>query len=140
RCAGRVGQRAEDVEEGAHAHFAAHRRHVLHGAVVVGREHEADAGGLDAGGDLLRRKVDVGTEGLKRVGAAGTGRDAAATVLGDAGAGGGGDEDRGGGDVEGVRRVAAGADDVDEMAVVRELHRGRQFAHDAGGGGDLADG
>jgi hypothetical protein len=44
RCVGRVGQRAEDIENRPHAQFAAHRRGVFHRAVVVGREHEADAG------------------------------------------------------------------------------------------------
>jgi len=52
--AGRVGERAQDVEDGAHAQLAAHRRHVFHGRVVVGREHEADARLGNALGDLRR--------------------------------------------------------------------------------------
>ncbi len=55
RRVGRVGQRAEDVEDGAHAHFLADRGDVLHRRMVVRREHEADAGLRDARADLLRR-------------------------------------------------------------------------------------
>ena len=50
---GRVGERAQQVEQRAHAQLAPHRRGVLHGAVEVGREHEADADFVDA----LRRPV-----------------------------------------------------------------------------------
>jgi hypothetical protein len=85
--AGRIGQRAEDVEQGAHPHLAAHRRHVLHGAVMVGREHEAEAGFRDTGGNLLGRQHDVGAERLQHIGRTGTGRDAAPAVLGDFAAG-----------------------------------------------------
>jgi hypothetical protein len=70
RRVGRVGQRAEDVENGPHAQFAAHRRGVLHRAVVVGREHEADAGFGDALRDLRRIQVDIGAERFEHVGAA----------------------------------------------------------------------
>ena len=42
-CAGRVGQRAQDVEDGAHAQLFTDGRDVFHGRVMVGREHEADA-------------------------------------------------------------------------------------------------
>jgi hypothetical protein len=55
--AGRIGQRAQQVEDGAHAQLAAHRRHVLHGRVVVGREHEANAGLGNALRDLRRARL-----------------------------------------------------------------------------------
>jgi hypothetical protein len=61
-------------------------------------------------------------------------------VLGHRGAGRRGDEHRGRGDVEGVRAVAAGADDVHEVGIVRRLDLGRQLAHHRRRGGDFADG
>jgi hypothetical protein len=51
------------------------------------------------------------------VGAAGLGRHAAVAVLGHARTGRGGHEHRAGGDVEGVRAIAAGADDVDQVVL-----------------------
>jgi hypothetical protein len=90
--------------------------------------------------DLRRRKHDVGAERFEHVGRARLRRDAAVAVLGYRGAGRGGDEHGGGGNVEGMRAVAAGADDVDEVGVVRRVHLGRQLAHHHRRGRDLADG
>mmetsp|Transcript_20777 Transcript_20777/g.79644 ORF Transcript_20777/g.79644 Transcript_20777/m.79644 type:complete len:352 (-) Transcript_20777:6929-7984(-) len=137
---GRIGQRTEDVEDGPHAELAAHRRDVLHRRVMVGREHEADAALGHAGGHLARRQLDVGAQRLQHVGAAGLAADAAVAVLGHLGAGGGGDEHRAGGDVEAVRAVAAGADDIDQMRQRAQRHLVAQLAHHLGRGGDLADG
>jgi hypothetical protein len=85
--------------------------------MVVGREHEADA-------DLsMQRAICSGfrlmltPERLQHVGAARLARHAAPAVLADLGAGRGRDEHRAGRDVEGVRAVAAGADDVDQVRV-----------------------
>ena len=61
-------------------------------------------------------------------------------MLGHARARRGGDEHRAGRDVEAVAAVAAGADDVDEVAAVGHLHGARQFTHHLRGGGNLADG
>jgi hypothetical protein len=110
--AGRIGQRAEDVEQGAHPHLAAHRRHVLHGAVMVGREHEAEAGFRDTGGNLLGRQHDVGAERFQHIGAPEldeTLRPPCLATLPPAAA-----TKAEVGDVEGVRRIAAGTDDVDK--------------------------
>ena len=68
RRAGRIGERAEDVEEGAHAQFLAHRCHVLHGRVMIGREHETHAGRLQAFGHLRRREIDLHAERFQHVG------------------------------------------------------------------------
>jgi hypothetical protein len=59
-------------------------------------------------------------ERFQHVGAAGLRRHRAAAVLGDARAGRGRDEHRRGRDVERVRRIAAGADDVDQVLAIRE--------------------
>ncbi len=50
----RIGQRAKEVEDGADAELAAGGRGVLHRRVERLREHEAEAGLLDALGYLLR--------------------------------------------------------------------------------------
>ena len=140
RRAGRIGERAQDVEDRPHAELLAHRRRVLHRAVVRRREHEADAGLRDRLRDLLGLQHDVGAERLQHVGAARLRRHRAAAVLGDARAGRGGDEHRRGRDVERVRRVAAGADDVDQVLAVGHVDLGRELAHHLRRGGDLADG
>ena len=43
---------------------------MFHRGVMVGREHESDAGLLDGLGDLSGREVDVDAERFERVGAA----------------------------------------------------------------------
>src|SRR6185437_8796020 len=138
RRTGRIGQRPQDIEYRPDAQFLAHRRGVLHRAVVVGRKHETDAGLADAGGNLRGAKHDVGAERLQHVGAARSRRHRPAAVLGHARSRGGGDEHRGGGYLKSKRDIAAGADDVDQMLVVGELDLGREFAHDLRRRGDLA--
>ena len=138
RRAGRIGQRTEDVEDGAHAQFLADRSDVLHRAVMTGREHEADAHFLDACGDPFGRKHHVRTERFEHVGAAGPRRHAAVAVLGDARARGCRDEHRGGRDVERVRRIAPRAAQVDQMRLVGNEHRRRELTHHLRRGGDLA--
>ena len=139
-CARRIGQRPEDVEDGAHAQFLADRGNVLHRRMVVGREHEADAGFLETLADLLGRQHDVGAERLEHIGRARLGGHAAVAVLGDAGAGGRHHEHRSGRYVEGVRAVAAGTDDIDEMRPRLADDLAGELAHHLGGGGHLADG
>src|SRR5256712_7516078 len=135
----RVGERAEDVEEGAHAELLAHRRGVLHRRVMRGREHEAEAELVDRLPGLLRRERNAGAERFQHVGAARGRRHRAPHVLGHPGTRRGGDESRAGRDVEGMRRVATGAAGIDEMRIVLHLDVGRQLAHHLRRGGDLPD-
>jgi hypothetical protein len=93
---------------------------VLHRAVVIGGEHEADADFIDAAADLLRRQVDIDAERFENVGAARLRGDRASAMLGDAGPGRGGDEHRRRRDVEGLRAVAAGAAGVDQVRAVAD--------------------
>ena len=137
---GRIGQRAEDVEDGAHAHLAAYRPDIFHCRMVIGCEHEAHAGAPDAFGYLRRLQVDLRAEGFQHIGGAGFRRHATVAVLGDGGASGRSDEGRRGGDIESVRTIAAGADDVDEMRIVWCFDLGAQFAHHRCGRSDFADG
>src|SRR3546814_8482147 len=71
-----------DVEDRAHPHFLAHRRDRLHRRMMIGREHEADAGLLDAARDLLRCQIDHRTERFEYIGATGFARHAAVAMLG----------------------------------------------------------
>ena len=132
----RVGQRTDEVERGRHAELAAHRRDVLHGQVVAGREHEADAALGDAAAHVLRGEVDVHAERLEHVGAAALAGRRAVAVLGDGDAGAGGDQRGRGGDVEGAGAVAAGAAGVEDDVGVHVDLLG-QLAHGARHADDL---
>ena len=136
----RVGQRPQDVEDRAHAQFLADRRDVLHRRMVVGREHETDAGLLDAAGDLLGLEVDVGTQAFQHIGAAALAADAAAAMLADLGASRGSHEHAAGGNVERVRSVTPRADDVDQMRLVADMNGRGELAHDLGRSGNFAHG
>jgi hypothetical protein len=65
-----VRHRAEEVEDGADADLSAGGADVLHRGVEGLREHEADACGVDAAGDLLRCEVDLRAERFEDVGTA----------------------------------------------------------------------
>ena len=138
--AGRVGEGPEDVEDGAHPQFTAYGRHVFHGRVVVGCKHEAHADLFDAARNRLRREVDVHAERLHHIGAAALAADTAPTVLADPGACGSGHKHGAGGDVEGVRAIAPGTHNIEQMGRISHMHLGRKLAHHLGGCGDLADG
>ena len=69
----RIGQRPEDVEDGAHPHLLAHRCDDLHRRMVIGCEHETDAGFGDALGHTFRRQINDHTQRFQHVGAAGLG-------------------------------------------------------------------
>ncbi|MGC4012902.1 MAG: hypothetical protein QM755_00050 [Luteolibacter sp.] len=95
---------------------------------------------LDAFGDPLGRKIEVDAQRLQHVRAAGLARHAAPAVLAVLGTRRRRDEHRAGRDIEGMRAVAAGAHDVDQVRRVAHMHLGRELAHHLRGGCDLADG
>ena len=136
----RIGERPENVEDRAHTEFLADGGNVLHGRMVVGREHEADAALSDAGSDLLTVQHDVGAQRLQHISCTRLGGHASVAVLGDGAPCSGHHEHDGGGDVEGVRTVTAGAHDVDEVATISHVDRVGELAHDLGSGRDLTDG
>ena len=72
RRAGWIGQRPEDVEDGANTHLATYRCNVLHRRMMDWREHETDAGFGDALRHLRRLQVDGRAEGFEHIGTAGT--------------------------------------------------------------------
>ena len=69
--AGRVRQRAEDVEDSPRRELAPHRRRVLHRRVVRRREEEAEAELVDRARDPLRRQLELEAERLEHVRRAG---------------------------------------------------------------------
>ena len=139
RRTGRIGQRAEDVEHRAHAHLAAHRRHHLHRRVMHRREHEADSGGFDAGGHVFGPQLDLRAQRFEHIGAAGFRRHAAIAVFRDFRARRRNHEHAGGGDIESMRAVAAGADDIDQLFAVGHFNLVRKLAQHGGRCGNLAN-
>ena len=137
--AGGVGQGAEDVENRLHAQLFADGGDVFHGGVVIRREHETEADVGDALGNRGGRQVDVDAQGLQHVGTAGLAADAATAVLADFGTGCRRYKHGTSRNVESVRAVATGADDVDQVGFVRHLDLGGELAHDLRGGGDFTN-
>ena len=137
RAPGRIGQRPEEVEDGAHRELLAHRDDVARRLVVGGREHEAEAGLVDAARHRIGRQVDARAERLEDVGAARQAGGRAVAVLGQRAAGAGGDERGGGRDVE-RRAPPAGARGVHEVGALARHRRGER-AHGARQPGQLVD-
>lgn len=145
RCAGGVGEWAQQVEDGGETQGLAGGCCGSRGGVVVDGEAEADADIAQARGLLRGRGVDVDTEGFKELGAAAAGA-ALVAVLGDQDAGfaGGwrharGDDSGDGGDVEGLwcTACAAGVDDDAAGGVCRD---GREVgAHRPSAGDEFLD-
>ena len=140
--AGRVGERAEEVERGGRAELAAHRRGEAHRRVEARREAEPDARprGCSAR-HAFGTEVDHHTERLEHVGRTALRRRGASAVLRDL-------RTRGRGDERGHRRhvdragaVAAGAAGVDERSVdVAEVDAVGELEHRAHERGELAGG
>ena len=136
--AGRIGQGAQQIENGAGAQLDARRTDMAHGAVVAGRHHEADPRFPDGFLDQGHVGVDVDSQGQEHIRGPGFGRQGPVAVLGDGDAGGGDHQGGAGGDVVSAGTVTAGADNVDGAG--RRLDRQGLGAHDAKRAGDLLDG
>ncbi len=139
-CASRIGEWAQDVEDGSHTQLFAHRRHIFHGWVVVGCEHETNAHLRNALRDLRWREVDADTQTLEHIRTAAFAADAAATMFAHFGTCCCGDKHRASRNVEGVRAIATGAHDVHQMLAISDLHFGRKLTHDLRRGGDFTNG
>src|SRR3546814_4889321 len=82
--------------------------------MMIGREHEADAGLLDAARDLLRCQIDHRTERFEYIGATGFARHAAVAMLGNPASGCCRNEHRCSRNIERVRAVTTRADRSEE--------------------------
>jgi len=129
----RVGERAEDVEDGAGAELAPHGHNMGDGRVVHGRHHEADTGLGQRALDHLGAHAHLHAHLPQRIGGAAQRGEVAVAVLGHRHARARHDEGRGGGDVERALAVAAGADDVHRP--LRRTDRDAARTHRGGGGG-----
>ncbi len=104
---------------------------MLHGRVVVGREHEAHANCPNALGHLLRRQMNVGTEALEHICTAGARAHGPAAMLGHLGTCSCGHKHGRGGNVEAVGTIATSAAEVHQIGNVCQVHgHGRgELAH-----------
>ena len=116
---------------------SAGRPDMAHRRMMRRREHEADAGFADAVADRFGRDVDLDAERGEHVGGAGLRGKAAIAMLGDRHAGAGDHEGRRRRDVDAVRAVAAGADDVD--GAFGRFDPQHLLAHGGDRAGDLVD-
>src|SRR5271154_5058825 len=106
---GGVGERADEMKDGADAEGAADGHDGLHGRVERGCVEEGEAMFAEVGRAFGGRESYGNAERFEDVGGAALRGDAAVAVFGDGGSGGGGDEGSGGGDVEGAGEIGAGA-------------------------------
>ncbi len=115
-CAGRVGERAEEVEDGADASAAVQRGisglHVCE--VQACRVEEGEPMFPEGFGRVFGVEVYRDAEGFEDISGAALGGDGTVAMLGDGGSGGCGYECGGGGDIEGAAGIAAGAAGVDQ--------------------------
>ena len=117
-----VRERAEDVEDRTDPDLATHRPGVAHRGMETRSEHEPDVRLLDASRDAVGTEIDLHAERLEDVRAAARARRGPVAVFGHPAAGTRHDERGHRGDVEAVRPVAAGADDVDRVPLEDDPH------------------
>jgi len=125
--AGWVGQRAQEVEDGADAKLAAHGPRMSHARVEAGRQAEPDPRLRHATGHAVGPEVDGRAERLEEIGRPTRRRRTAVAVLAHLDAGAGDDERRGGRHVERgllAMGTAPGPARVDGVAVDGERHGG----------------
>jgi hypothetical protein len=143
-CPGGIGQRAEQVEDGADAQLAARGNGVTRGGVHRGGVEEADADLFDGFGDAFRREFNFYAERFEHVGGAAARAGGAIAVFGDAHAGSGDDEGDRGGNVERAARVAARAAGVHDYFVGMFAAGGKNWrgvsAHGQGEADDFVHG
>ena len=126
---GRVGERAEEVEDGGDTQLAPGRAGMAHGRVEAGGEAEAESHRVDAVGHTFRSQVEGHAEGFEEVGGAAGRRGGPVAVLADPPARTDDREGRQRGDVDRVAAVAAGAHEVDHAVGLGQHHRGGPVEH-----------
>src|SRR6266851_402650 len=104
---GGVGERADEMEDGADAEGAADGHDGLHRGMEAGSVEEGETMFAERGCSFGGREIDGEAEGFEDVGGTALRGDGAVAVFGDGGSGGGSDEGGGGGNVEGAAGVGA---------------------------------
>ena len=125
---GRVGQRTEQIEDGAHAEVAPGAGRVTHRGMECGREQKRDAAGVEAAFDDRRGRIHGNPEGAEEIGASAAARDRAVAVLRDRHAAPGEDEGGQRRDVECRGAIAPGAAGIEPRPVAGR-QRDRVRAH-----------
>ena len=139
----RIGERAQDVENGADADFPARANGVLHRPVQFGRKEEADADLRYTGGHPVGRQLQIHAQGLQNIGRAAARRYRPVAVFGHPDARGSHHETGAGGHVETARAVAARAHDVHQHTVFcvhAGVHEGGPLPHGPGGPHNFVNG
>ena len=118
-----IRKRTEHIEDGTDADLAPHGRGVAHRGVEARREHEADPHLPHALGDAVGPQIDLDPERLEHVRAAAPAGCRAVAVLRDPPTRTGDDERGDRGDVDAVRTIATGPDDVDRAVFDHDAQR-----------------
>ena len=128
---GRIRQRTQQVEHRAHGERRAYRRERLHRRMIIRREQEREAVGLEAArrGLLVERKLQA--QLFDQVGAAAAAGDRAVAVLDDRHAAGGGQQRRTGREIQAPGGISSGADEIDRIESRREARLARERSHRA---------
>src|SRR5688500_17864079 len=108
----RVGEWTKNVEDRTLPDLLARTDGVPHRRVELRREHESNTKLIDCLGDLLRRQIQVDTEGREDIRRAAMRRLSAVAMLGNLTSRPRQDKCRRSGNIERVRAVTAGADDI----------------------------
>jgi hypothetical protein len=136
---GGIRERAEKVEDGAHAEFAARGHGVARGGMHGRGKEKADAGFLDGAADAIRREINAHAELLEDVRRAAAGTERAIAVFGYANARSRDDKSRGGGNIERAGSIAAGAAGIDQGFPVGQAAGGENGRGVAAHGSRKAD-
>jgi tRNA pseudouridine38-40 synthase len=131
--AGRVQQRPQQIHDGGDPKLFAHWPQVAHRGVVVRREQEYQAAGLEHLRGPLRSEIDVDTQRLEDVGRPGFGGVAPVAVLGDGNSGPGHEEGSGGRDVEGSDLSSPSPAGIDQGIGRLETHLHHRYPESLSG-------
>ncbi len=136
--AGRIGQRADEIEDCPCPQFDAHRRDMAHSGVMGLGHHEAYSSLRHTARDVFRREADSDFEGGENVGGTGFRGGGAIAVLSNFDSACGDDQRGKRRNIVRARTVTAGSDDVDRRAQqIDPQHLGPQRGNRTG---DFLDG
>ena len=133
-----IGQRPQNIEHRAEAKLPADGPDIFHGGVVFLRKEEAHADLIQQFNTLLRALVNIDAQRLQAVRRAAFAGSGSVAVLCDAHPTRGGHQGGRGGNVETLRVVPAGSDNLKQL--IPGFHTGCLFAHGRRASGDFIRG